>query len=80
MSWKLTSISKDAASGLYRLQYDTPTGPVCVSAKTVALTAPAYVAAELLKEHSVSEWVGGAGRAGPGQAHAPTGMCLHGDA
>lgn len=46
-SWTLKSIEKDG--DLYRLQYDTPDGPKQIRAKTVALTVPAYVAADLIR-------------------------------
>jgi protoporphyrinogen/coproporphyrinogen III oxidase len=49
-SWTLKSIEKDGE--LYRLHYDTPDGPKQVRTKTVALTVPSYVAAELLRPAS----------------------------
>lgn len=48
VNWKLTSIVK-APTGLYQLTYDTPEGSVVVDAKTVALTVPAYTAADLIQ-------------------------------
>ncbi len=53
VNWKLTSISK-LPSGLYKLDYDTPEGKTSVQAKTVALTVPAYTAADLLEAVAVS--------------------------
>ena len=49
-SWTLKSIEKEGE--LYRLKYDTPDGPKQVRTKTVALTVPSYVAAELLRPAS----------------------------
>lgn len=48
-SWTLTSIIKDSTDGLYRLTYDTPEGKQQVRARTVAMTVPSYVAADLLR-------------------------------
>lgn len=46
-NWKLASISR-TPEGLYNLAYDTPNGSQTVTARTVVLTTPAYVAADLL--------------------------------
>ena len=51
-SWTLKSIEKEGE--LYRLQYDTPDGPKQVKTKTVALTVPSYVAADLLRPVSAA--------------------------
>lgn len=47
LNWKLSSISKE--NGKYALAYETPQGPKKVIAKAVALTVPAYVAADLVQ-------------------------------
>ena len=47
-NWKLTALSK-GSDGLLELQYETPEGQRNVKAKSVGLTAPSYVVAELLK-------------------------------
>lgn len=46
-SWTLKSIQKE--DGVYRLRYDTPSGPRDVRTRTVALTVPSYVAADLIR-------------------------------
>lgn len=48
LNWKLVSLSK-VAQGT-QLVYDTPEGTKTIVAKAVVLTAPAYVASEVLKE------------------------------
>ncbi len=48
MQWKLTGIQKQ--DGAYRLTYDTPDGQKTLKARCVALTVPAYVAADLLQK------------------------------
>jgi len=48
VNWKLTSIARTPA-GNFKLSYDTPGGQQTVEARTVALTVPAYVAADLLQ-------------------------------
>lgn len=53
VNWKLTEMSK-ADNGEYVLLYDTPEGQTEVRAKSIVLTVPAYVAAELVKKESVS--------------------------
>mgnify|MGYP002632480253 CR=1 FL=1 len=51
-NWQLKSISKDASDGKFVLQYETPQGPKTVKAKSVALTVPAYVAADLVESQA----------------------------
>lgn len=51
LSWKLQSIAKQA-DGTYKLQYETPEGPKTLRSRTVALTVPAYVAADLFEKQS----------------------------
>lgn len=51
-NWKLTEVSKDAASGNFVLRYDTPQGPVEVRARQVVSTVPAWVAADLFRKQS----------------------------
>ena len=46
--WKLDSVGKNS-EGLYELVYNTPDGSQTVLAKTVGLTAPAYVVSSLLE-------------------------------
>lgn len=57
VNWKLTSITR-LPSGVFSLKYDTPEGAKEIQAKTVALTVPAYVAADLVQSAAVSfgEW------------------------
>ncbi len=50
VSWKLTKLTKNKETGLFELSYDTPDGSKLIKAKTVAMTVPAYTAAELFKE------------------------------
>jgi oxygen-dependent protoporphyrinogen oxidase len=50
--WELSAISKDGE--LYRLQYNTPQGPREVRTRTVALTVPSYVAADLVRGASAA--------------------------
>ena len=47
-SWKLTRIAKEGE--MYSLSYETPEGEQTVKTKSVALTVPAYVAADLIKD------------------------------
>ena len=47
-NWKLTSIKK-GSNDLFELTYDTPDGSSTVKARSVGLTAPSYVVADLLK-------------------------------
>lgn len=51
-NWTLKSIEKEGE--LYRLQYDTPSGPKTIRTKSVALTVPSYVAADLIRPASAS--------------------------
>ena len=46
-SWKLEGVSKEG--DVYKLSYNTPDGPKEIRARTVALTVPSYVAADLIK-------------------------------
>lgn len=45
--WKLMALTK-GSNGMYELQYSTPEGDQTVHARSVALTAPSYVVADLL--------------------------------
>lgn len=45
--WKLTAVSK-GSDGIYELEYSTPEGTQTVRTRSVALTAPSYVVANLL--------------------------------
>ncbi|KAI3427137.1 hypothetical protein D9Q98_007074 [Chlorella vulgaris] len=47
-SWQLKAVSKEG--DIYKLAYDTPQGQKEVRARTVALTVPAYVAADLIQD------------------------------
>jgi oxygen-dependent protoporphyrinogen oxidase len=49
-SWNLTSITKDKESGIFELSYETPEGNKVIKTRTVALTVPSYVAAELFQQ------------------------------
>eukprot|EP00899_Mesostigma_viride_P013804 jgi/Mesvir1/22424/Mv17900-RA.1 len=49
LNWKLDKIEKAPGGKGYVLTYSTPSGPATVNAKTVILTTPSYVAAELLR-------------------------------
>lgn len=49
-SWKLTSITKNKDTGIFELSYETPEGTKLIQSKTVALTVPSYVAADLFKD------------------------------
>ena len=55
LNWRLTSISKEG--DLFVLAYDTPDGGVSIRARSVAMTAPSYVVADLLKDQCVSATV-----------------------
>lgn len=50
-SWSLRDIEA-ASDGNYKLLYDTPDGIHELRAKSVALTVPAYVAADLVRRES----------------------------
>ena len=69
VNWKLSSISKQA-DGLYCLKYDTPEGPQEVQARTVALTVPAYTAADLINSVAVG---GGGGWGATPHTNVPVG-------
>lgn len=47
VQWTLKKLDKDT-DGMYTLEYETPEGAKTVRAKTVAMTAPAYVVADML--------------------------------
>lgn len=49
VQWKLTGIQKQG-DGTFSLSYDTPDGAKTLRARSVALTVPAYVAADLLEQ------------------------------
>uniref|UniRef100_A0A061S6R9 Protoporphyrinogen oxidase n=1 Tax=Tetraselmis sp. GSL018 TaxID=582737 RepID=A0A061S6R9_9CHLO len=49
LGWRLKAIAKEGEA--YRLTYETPGGEATVRARSVALTCPAHVAADLLKGH-----------------------------
>lgn len=49
-SWKLQSVSKNK-DNTFALVYDTPDGQKQLKTKSVALTVPAYIAADLLQDH-----------------------------
>jgi hypothetical protein len=75
VNWVLKAISR-TPEGLYKLQYDTPSGPASLTARSVAMTIPAWALADLIKDQ-VGGWVcvrvcvtqeEGAGGAG---AHCP---------
>ena len=51
-NWTLQSIEKEGA--LYRLQYNTPDGPKTIKTKSVALTVPSYIAADILRPVSAA--------------------------
>jgi len=48
-SWKLKSVSKNKDS-TFALTYDTPDGQKQIQTRSVALTVPAYIAADLLQQ------------------------------
>jgi hypothetical protein len=54
-------VSHDAASGLYTLSYDTPSGPATLRARSVAMTMPAWALADLVKAQApgAAEALGG---------------------
>jgi hypothetical protein len=53
VQWKLTGI-KQQGDGTLSLTYSTPDGDKTLRARTVALTVPAYVAADLLEQQVCS--------------------------
>lgn len=50
-NWKLQGITKDPA-GTYTLSYETPDGNHTITTRTVALTAPAYVVADMIRSQA----------------------------
>eukprot|EP00210_Caulerpa_lentillifera_P001614 g1552.t1 len=48
INWKLKRVAQDD-KGLFILDYETPEGMQSIASKTVALTVPSYVAAEILQ-------------------------------
>lgn len=52
LNWRLTSISKEQGDGKFTLRYETPQVPRTVRARSVALTVPAYVAADLVEKEA----------------------------
>lgn len=53
VNWKLEDISRNG-DGSFKLTYDTPEGSQTLETKCLALTAPAYVVADLLESSCVS--------------------------
>lgn len=53
VNWKLQNISQ-TGSGDYQLTYETPEGTKQIMTRQVALTIPAYTAADLLQKQCVS--------------------------
>jgi hypothetical protein len=49
LNWVLKNISS-TPDGLYQLDYDTPSGPATLRARSVAMTIPAWVLADILKD------------------------------
>lgn len=49
LEWKVTKISRED-DGSFTIDYDTPEGATTIRAKTVVMTAPAYVTAEVVKD------------------------------
>ena len=52
-SWKLKAVSKNK-DDTFALTYDTPDGQKQLKTRTVVLTVPAYIAADLLQEASAA--------------------------
>eukprot|EP00898_Chlorokybus_atmophyticus_P003482 jgi/Chlat1/4134/Chrsp269S00292 len=52
VNWKLKSLQKKG--NLFYLSYDTPDGPTEVEARSVILTTPSYVAADILRDAAPS--------------------------
>lgn len=50
VSWVLRSLTKDGDN--YKLTYDTPQGAVTLTAKSVVMTAPAYVVADVFEKEA----------------------------
>lgn len=55
VNWKLEEVSRNA-DGSFTLAYDTPEGKQSLETKCLALTAPAYVVADLLESSCVSQF------------------------
>jgi len=51
-NWKLTGVSKDASTGHYVLNYETPSGPQEVRSHQVIATIPSWVLADVLRKNS----------------------------
>ena len=49
LEWKVTKISRED-DGSFTIDYDTPDGATTIRAKTVVMTAPACVTAEVVKD------------------------------
>lgn len=49
LNWVLKNISS-TPDGLYKLDYDTPSGPATLRARSVAMTIPAWVLADIIKD------------------------------
>jgi hypothetical protein len=49
LNWVLKGISTTPA-GLYKLDYDTPSGPTSLTARSVAMTIPAWALADVVKD------------------------------
>jgi len=52
LEWKLKKLSWDAQTKEHTLEYDTPSGPARLRSKSIVLTAPSFVTAELLRDLS----------------------------
>ena len=50
LQWKVTKIEKLGDDAGFKLEYETPEGPVTLNATTVVMTAPAYVTSEARPE------------------------------
>ena len=50
VGWRLERVEKQGS--LFRLHYQTPQGPLSITARSVVLTLPAYVAATLISPFS----------------------------
>jgi hypothetical protein len=49
LNWVLKNISA-TPDGLYKLDYDTPSGPATLRARSVAMTIPAWVLGDIIKD------------------------------
>ncbi|CAI5485626.1 unnamed protein product [Closterium sp. Naga37s-1] len=54
LGWKLTATEKRPGGSGFLLSYDTPEGAKQLSARSLLLTVPSYVAADLLKPYSAA--------------------------